>query len=364
MGSEPEATESALRNCNSLLEADRIGDLPETDFFHKWVWETDVNEELNPSVLYNENQLYGLFCCRKASREYQQIPCAPHNPADTAFQLHAIDPVCMTLKQLMHSLDNFCIEWPAFLKKHAGTPVVQRGVCFIQRCTVRFGFFCSYALKPDIMDNNLFVEDFKDGTLKLSLACVRRILNQLVIIYRHFHLYAHAIPVEPDSSPFPCPIRKPHIEASSELFDTLCMHHSVPVGARLRYKNEFHGMYNHISQVVYFHNPEYVRSVRQELDEMLQSGDPLQALPALCELQPEVQVRYEDDFFLYLPDKPEHWSWIVVSGRIYLADTDYNVYYSKNVLHLFAFYMKKTAHTRRPTRSNSLPFTYKRFKPA
>lgn len=44
-------------------------------------------------------------------------------------------------------------------------------------------------------------------------------------------------------------IRKHHVEASGDDFNELHIYQSLPAAAKLNYKHDFPGMYNHISQV-------------------------------------------------------------------------------------------------------------------
>eukprot|EP00961_Rhodomonas_salina_P296453 3936363-Rhodomonas_salina.1 len=53
---------------------------------------------------------------------------------------------------------------------------------------------------------------------------------------------------------------RPHaIEATKDEFYKLGMHFDAFVGARLAYQHRFPGMYNCISQVIYFHSENYER---------------------------------------------------------------------------------------------------------
>ena len=68
-----------------------------------------------------------------------------------------------------------------------------------------------------------------------------------------------------------CGISKYHVEASGDDFNMICMHLGLPVAAKMNYKHDFPEMYNHVSQVVFFHNSEYQRVARAKL-EALDSG--------------------------------------------------------------------------------------------
>ncbi len=122
------------------------------------------------------------------------------------------------------------------------------------------------------------------------------------------------------------------MEASGDEFNLLCMHLSLPVAAKMNYKHDFPEMYNHVSQVVFFHNSEYQRVPRAKLEE-LSTAPAEQVLPALMQMHPTITVKYEEDpIDLSVPGRD--WWWLVVAGRVYLVDPGRNVWYSPNVTSL------------------------------
>ena len=85
-------------------------------------------------------------------------------------------------------------------------------------------------------------------------------------------------------------------------------------------------MYNSVTQVVYFHYPNYERRLQLGLDAIRGGLCPLEALSVALELQPDVPLFYEDE-----PLGPG-WCWMLLSGgALYLAspvgpDSDRAVY--------------------------------------
>jgi hypothetical protein len=114
------------------------------------------------------------------------------------------------------------------------------------------------------------------------------------------------------------------------------------VAAKMNYKHDFPEMYNHVSQVVFFHNSEYQRTPRAKLEELGRAG-PEQVLPAVMQLYPAIKVWYEEDHFdLSEGASGSDWVWLVVAGRVYLVDPERNVWYSPNVTSLLCnVYLKK-----------------------
>ena len=65
---------------------------------------------------------------------------------------------------------------------------------------------------------------------------------------------------------------------------------------RLVYRTNFSGMYNDISQVVYFHHPKYTKQAQLKIQEILLSS--FNTLPLMTQLFPQIPVFYDDDSFL------------------------------------------------------------------
>ena len=284
----------------------------------EWVWLTDPEEDLHPKVLFNKNQLVGLLYCRSL----------PKQECD------------MTLQEVLDGLENICKEWPLYIAKYTDPemPENQKVYTFVELCMTRFAELATHALPSAVLDNAMLTEEYNQSLRKLTGAAVRRLLNTFLILQRHFYLFRKCENVPAES--FDCKIRRPHVEASMDEFDVLCMHFFIPVGARLRYKNDFRGMYNHISQVMYFHNPDFTRIPRLPWDQVAATGDCIQVLPALRELFPEIPIWFEEDDFY---TKKWDWAWLLVPGRVYLLAPDHSIYHSPDITTLFSIYSHKRA---------------------
>lgn len=81
-------------------------------------------------------------------------------------------------------------------------------------------------------------------------------------------------------------------------------------------------MYNDISQVTYFHYPDYVRSPQIKANEMHTSA--MNALPCICCLVPEIPIYFDDENHMptSLTTSFDSWFWIVSVGTIFLWDND------------------------------------------
>ena len=88
-------------------------------------------------------------------------------------------------------------------------------------------------------------------------------------------------------------LKQHHVEASLDFYNVLQQMVTLAPGLRLVYRTNFAGMYNDISQVVYFHNPKFARQPQLPLDEIPLSS--INTLPLMTELFPDIGVFYDDD---------------------------------------------------------------------
>jgi hypothetical protein len=178
------------------------------------------------------------------------------------------------------------------------------------------------------------------GTFCITPTCIRRTVCTFLVLYHHLHLLAVARPAADEYCD--CYLTKYNMEASNNDFNLLCMHISLPVGAKLNYKHDFPGMYNHVSQVVFFHNSDYEQTARLPLRAM-PIAPPEQILPALMQLYLGITLRYKEDTLL-LGQGRDEWTWLLVTGRIYLIDQEGGVWYSPSVTSLLKnMYLKQAA---------------------
>jgi hypothetical protein len=80
-------------------------------------------------------------------------------------------------------------------------------------------------------------------------------------------------------------------------------------------------MYNCVTQVVYFHYPDYRRRTQQGLEDVRGGRSLVNCLSVALELEPDIPVCYEDDSL-----KPG-WNWMLVAGgRVYLVSPEREVF--------------------------------------
>jgi hypothetical protein len=341
-----------------LMEAlENQRELPQA-IWHEWLWGTDPEEQYHVDVLLNRNHLLALLVCRYKFL-HQAIPSEPEaavvKKRDDQQRMTIMDtPVHrMSWRELKDTLANILFEWPAFLDRLRhnirAKQNLRQVMHLVNECACRFGALACTAAKEDLMDDPCETQPAHAAgargvggptMLTLTPGALRRMAGSLLIMYRHLHLLSVCVSV-PSQQNYDPGLSKYHYEASQDEFNLLCMHISIPVAARLNYRHDFPGMYNHVSQVVYFHNSQYVREKRHAIEGM-QKAPAAHVLPAVQELYPEIKLRYEEDRFD--PTVPgKEWYWLLLAGRVYLVTPEPQVLYSDNVCDLLKVFVEKTA---------------------
>lgn len=105
---------------------------------------------------------------------------------------------------------------------------------------------------------------------QVTLPCLRSLINTFLVLYRLLHWMQIAIAgwrdVEGEEGeegdedlPEFTKVHQHHVSASVDSFYLLSMFYDLPPASRLNYRHMFSGLYNCISQPVYYHNPDYQR---------------------------------------------------------------------------------------------------------
>lgn len=341
-----------LAPLNDALE--KTGSLPDVArTFLEWVWKSDPDEPLDTKILMNRSHLLGLLVCRHAAGKAQQTQQQQHVERLT---LVSKQPQEMTLRELRDTIDNLLIEWPKFVDRLKQNPAAQENLravaALVEGCLARLGQLAKTAGDATVFDDASCTEPATGGLMKLSRPGLRRMLGSFLVIFRHLDLLKRSRPAQEVLAALELPaedqesgLRKHHIEASTDDFHLMCMNMLLPTAAKLNYKQDFPGMYNHVSQVIYFHNTQYERTPRAELEEILRTGETMQTVPAIGQIHPEIELAYEEDA-VDLSGPTGKWRWLVLPRRVYLVDPQSNVYHSESALELLRLY-KALAGTRK-----------------
>lgn len=294
---------------NQDLEAGHEIKFPD-HFIVYWLWHCDPQETFQ---YLNEGQLAGLLLARFKARFR-----ASHAESQRLFpnMVHSDTNVkTMRLRQVRDQLDDLQIHWRTYSENHES---IERCHQLLEALFTRFGMLCDME-HMDLDSENI------DANRRISLQSLRHFLNVFMILYRHVWLHSEAQDAE-HLAPQSCDVTicPHHVEASLEMFDTHAMIVNLPPAARLLYKQDFAGMYHCLSQVIYFHFPDYEPPLPLDLTS-LQQARSWHSLAPIFELHPSVPIIMDDE-------KPQPVCWFLLSGgRVFLWKHG-KVYTHRNLL--------------------------------
>jgi hypothetical protein len=312
---------------------------------HDWLWGTDPEEPYHVDVLLNRNHILGLMVCRYKHLVTRDTDRPEYHSTNQRMTIMDKPIQYMTWRELKDTVANILLEWPAFLDRLRenlrSKQNLKQVLDLVNQCAARFGKLAYTAADADLFDDVTETQpcqqrEFADK-ITLTAAALRRMVGSLQIMYRHLHLLAMCSRVPRQN--YHAGISKYHYEASNDAFNLLCMHMTLPVAARLNYRHDFPGMYNHVSQVVYFHNSQYTRIPRHPMED-IRNAPPVHILPAIQEIYPEIPLRFEEDGID--PTKNQGWYWLLLAGRIYLVTPEPKVLHSDNVSDMLKVYIDAT----------------------
>ena len=206
-------------------------------------------------MLLNRNHLLGLLVCRyKFLKGREQGSGSAYFAARHRLTIMDTPVESMTWRELKDTMANLLVEWPAFLDRlrlnARAKQNLKQVLHLINQIASRFGELAYTAADDSVLDDTGETQpcgerDLGDK-LVLTPAALRRMAGSLLIMYRHLHLLSicNRVPAQG----YHPGISKYHYEASNDAFNLLCMHMALPVAARLTYRHDFPGMYNHVSQ--------------------------------------------------------------------------------------------------------------------
>lgn len=306
-----------LSALNHSLE--RGDDLP-TTIWESWLWELDPAEPTTVDCKLNKMHLAGLLIARyRALKE----PALTNVVLSLPHIVHTRTRVgVLTPRQLKDVVEDMQMHWARFIEDPEQEDML---VDTVDACMTRFGEF---NLRPFTYDDVNMVESQRHAD-RMGHTVIRRFVSIFLILYRHLHMLHSCRPAPAGSfSKIADSIQEFHVQASMEVFYRHSMHMDLPPAARLLYREEFAGFYNCISQVIYFHFPEYPRKTQLPLERIRSGQDPpLYSLAPVMEMYPEINLCQEDELW-----KQNAWNWVVMGARVYLVSPEREIYYSKNLL--------------------------------
>lgn len=376
--------ESSSSNDKNLLLLSPLNDIVEEHRQHlpdsiwmEWLWHTDPLEECHMDVMLNRMHLLGLLiaryrasikppCHQSMAQILQQRQQQQQQPVQRQRQLLWLfdGPVSKyTLRQLSDSLQNILIQWNR--KEEAAVEaglIIHKMQDAVDALFHRFGVLASgtgHSHHHDSpYDDPGSIEKYPadENQVMLSRICIRKFVNIFLVLYRHMHCWeAREEAATPPSSD--CGIKLHHIMAASDDFSRLSMHWDLMPAAKLNYVHDFRGLFNCISQVVYFHNPQYERRKQERKNiDAVSTGmggniEMVQLVPCYMQLHPEILVEHEDTN-IFSPrsssDAKSKWAWLIMGRVVYLCSPWDNeeqarsIFFHPNTAVLLQMYRQRT----------------------
>jgi len=299
-----------LGRLNRDLEAGRatLGE----ESWTEWLWGSDPHAELCPH--FNQCHLLGLLIARyRASFQPESMSLRLHDALPTI--VHGSKVISeLSLRQLRDALEDLQMHFSLHTRDW------DKALAVLDGLLARFG---ALNLVPRAHDDLASIEP--ETPLRMGNAAIRRFTVTFCILYRHAHLemtcVEHEEVPEPETS-----IQTYHVQAGLDAYYEHSMFADLPPAARLIYKQDFAGMYHSVTQVVYFHFPDYARKKQLSLDEIRAGTPPVNCLSAALELHPDIPLVMEDEMWR------EGWNWMLVSGgHVYLIAPDRTVHKAQSI---------------------------------
>lgn len=343
-----------IRDLNDKLEKGELTKQEiDPDLHNIWLWGLDPTEKISVKSLFNESQLLGLLVARIAavfSNKQEATTLKDHFEQSCL----VINDRCvseMTQREFSDSMDNLQLQW----KKAIGGEELEKCMDAVRCLFIRFGKLIMKPYPASVLDNPNETRETQGG-MAVSHAFVRKYVDLFLVLFRTLELLrcCTLLPGIEDGEKENEELQEFHKSASMEDFYNMSMHYDLCPGQRVQYMHEFSGMYNSITQVVYFHQPSYERQRQLSLEELQTGKFPINTLPLILQMYPEVSLIHEDDPFPTAPTQaPEDedpalqneigtWKWVLCAAMVYLYSPSGRVYYSDNINVLLDKYLTCT----------------------
>ena len=332
--------------------------LPEWDeatramVWERWLWDCDCNAPPMEQC-YDLNEMHGLgllVCLGEHAHPpptYAQRLNAETVGGPAVVHLHAQTPVCrLSLRELLDQIECLQLHWGPTL--NAWGPARARAV--LRALMARMGEIAhhTYPVGGDVLDDMQHVTPLPDTKLGvMARKSLRQALCVLLVLCRVCAIVERAepAPVSDVRRTVIDALRAHHMEASIDTFNALQQMMYLAPGQRLAYRTHFAGMYNCVSQVIFYHHPRYARQAQRPLAEVANS--PMHMLPLITQLLPEFGLVYEDDSVVpgltRASTPPTGWRWLVCCGAIMLLECETSrVWRASDLSVLVAFLMERT----------------------
>ena len=348
--------------------------------WERWLWDCDCNAPpIEQCYDLNEMHALGLLVClgeyAHPGRLYEERLDAETVGGPEVVHLNADTPVSQfSLRELLDQIECLQLNWGPALGEWG--PAQAREV--LRALMSRLGEIAHHAYpismdKQGVLDDTQHVTPLPESSLGvMSRKSLRQTLCVLLVMCRVCAIVERSQPIiipppeqrcsskkGPAAVAVANTLRPHHVEASIDTFNSLQQMMSLAPGQRLAYRTQFAGMYNCVSQVIFFHHPRYARQAQRPVSGL--AGSPMHMLPPITQLLPEIGIVYEDDSVLpgltkkgspsssslsEVSSSSSDWRWLVCCGAIFLLEcASGQVWRATEMGALVAFFMERTGRT-------------------
>lgn len=263
--------------------------------------------------------------------------------------VHGVDSSQYTWMELSDTIAALQLETPRLIYMTDGAYTCDADILVACVHLMRqLGFFATHTFNYDDMMEaqdpsveHMHCTEAQEGQQTL---CVRHesFYLQISAIYAILSLLfattqAQAVP-EQESAAY-VKLYAHHREASLDDFYQNSMLADLAPGFIMQYRSRYSHLFHSISQVVYFHYPQYCRKKQISLDLITAIDAPhISVLPLLTQLFPSIPIFYEHTGGCSLHEHSQHsWSWLMLSGFVLLVRRDGKMFSSRDLRALIYF---------------------------
>lgn len=312
------------------MEKGEVFDVTLNEVLRFWIWETDLVEKTETT--FNQNHYAGILFIRVLKTECPNWHASISDLVQLLMDSHGIFIPHMNsvdflqgkldFRRLTDVLDGVQQYWNQLI-----TLNVTWAENILTCCTVLLEPFIIYTDLPLDQANLPNAIEDKMGDLQLNTVTVKSILAKLCCMYRSVYMEKFSTFVSNEYE-YQDLLESFHVEAAVDVFFKIAMATSLKIGQYVEYQNTYSDYFNHISQVVYKHQPDYKRPIPPDMKCIEQNPNSAEiCLPSINQLYPQVDFIYEDENFKLVPNStteneadPQEWRWFLIGGKVYLVN--------------------------------------------
>jgi hypothetical protein len=328
-----------------------------------WLWGTDCNALPSDKCCdMNKMHVLGIMCCLLEASDPVPEFSLPVSSIITELAIIHLQskPICeFSLRELIDQIECMQLNWGQVVSES-----IQNSLLLVKACMARLGQIAHHAYPADgfVLDDPQHTTPLPVSNSELNLSIIsRKSLRQAICLCFSLLRVQDIIsrsnkvrePSELESKKVIKALKIHHMESSMDFFNLLQQMVYLAPGMRLGYRTNFAGMYNDVSQVVYFHYPRFCRQPQVSLNEIPEQ--PNNMLPLISQLIPDIPIAYEDDSKIpgittdHVAANPEtKWVWLVCCGEIFLIEAEKGhiwASYNDSLASLVVYFLNSTGRS-------------------